>query len=61
MRVLLAESTNFTDSPRTVENRVFMATCKRSQENGSFQQYNHDIHVGTIQTVYVYPHCNALH
>ena len=45
----------------TVGNGVFLATRQRSQENVSFQQYNHDIRAGTIQTVYVYPHSNALH
>ena len=44
----------------TVENGVFLATSQRSQENLSFQQYNHDIYTETIQTVYVYPHSNAL-
>ena len=45
----------------TVGNGVFLATRQRSQENVSFQQYNHDICAGTIQTVYVYPHSNAFH
>ena len=45
----------------TVGNGVFLATRKRSQANGGFQQYNHDIRAGTIQTVYVYPHSIALH
>ena len=39
----------------TVGNGVFLATRQRC-----FQQYNHEICAGTIQTVYVYPHSNAL-
>ena len=45
----------------TVGNGIFLAVRQRSQENGSFQQHNQDIPVGTIQVVYIYPHPKALH
>ena len=39
----------------TVGNGVFLTTRQRNQENGSFQQYNHDIRDGAIETVSFIP------